>query len=101
MSQQSTGLSRDEKRRRRLTPPATAPPTDDLSQWEAPPERLVSKGELLERTGLSFPTIWQMMRRGEFPLARVVGGKSMWLSSDVDAWIKSLPLRKYKPPQSR
>ena len=91
MSQQSTGLSRDEKRRRRLTPPATAPPpTTD----EAPPARLVSKGELLERTALSFPTIWSMMRRGEFPLARIVGGKSMWLSSDIDAWIEALPAPK-------
>ena len=43
---------------------------------EPMPERLVMKGEVLERTGLSFPTIWTMMRKGAFPRARVVGGKS-------------------------
>ena len=36
------------------------------------------------------------MRDGTFPLARVVGGKSMWLASDVDTWIAGLPVRKYK-----
>ena len=39
MSQGSTGLSRDERRKR------TVLPTTELPQLEAPPERLVSKGE--------------------------------------------------------
>jgi predicted DNA-binding transcriptional regulator AlpA len=57
---------------------------------------LVFKGELLERVGVSFPTIWSWMRKGEFPRARVVGGQSAWLSSEIDAWIAALPVRRYK-----
>ena len=63
---------------------------------EPAPDRLVFKGELLERTGLSFPTIWKMMRDGEFPRARVVGGQSAWLNSEIDNWIAHLPRRRYK-----
>ena len=54
------------------------------------------KGEVLERVGVSFPTVWLMMRRGEFPRARVVGGRSAWLSSEIDAWIAGLPIRRLK-----
>jgi predicted DNA-binding transcriptional regulator AlpA len=68
----------------------------DLPPREPAPDRLVSKGELLERLGLSFPTIWTMMRKGTFPRARVVGGKSCWLSSEIDAWVAALPLRRLK-----
>jgi predicted DNA-binding transcriptional regulator AlpA len=31
-----------------------------------------------------------------FPRARVVGGKSMWLSSEIDEWLASLPVRPLK-----
>lgn len=58
--------------------------------------RLLSKAEILVLTGLSFPTIWQWMRDGRFPRARVLGGKSCWLSSEVDAWITALPVRRLK-----
>ena len=75
---------------------ARATPADILSPLESAPDRLVFKGELLERTGLSFPTIWLMMRKGEFPRSRVVGGKSAWLAREVDAWFVSLPLRRLK-----
>ena len=36
------------------------------------------------------------MRAGTFPRSRVVGGKSMWLSTEVDAWMSALPLRPLK-----
>ena len=29
--------------------------------------KLISKRELLDLIPLSYPTLWQMMRRGEFP----------------------------------
>ena len=35
--------------------------------------RLISKGEVLGRTGLSYPTIWQWMQNGKFPRSRDVG----------------------------
>jgi predicted DNA-binding transcriptional regulator AlpA len=36
------------------------------------------------------------MRDGRFPRSRIVGGKSMWLSSEIDAWLSGLPLRPLK-----
>jgi len=66
----------------------------------APPHiqgpRLLSKPEVLAIVGCTFPTLWLMMRQGEFPRSRVVGGKSMWLSTEVDAWMAALPKRQYK-----
>jgi predicted DNA-binding transcriptional regulator AlpA len=39
----------------------------------AQPVRLLNKREILAITGLTFPTIWKMMRAGTFPRSRVVG----------------------------
>jgi hypothetical protein len=36
------------------------------------------------------------MRAGTFPRARVVGGRSMWRSDEVDAWMAALPVRPLK-----
>lgn len=58
--------------------------------------RLLGKAEILAITGVTFPTIWAWMRAGAFPRSRVCGGKSMWLSSEIDAWLAALPLRKLK-----
>jgi prophage regulatory protein len=59
--------------------------------------RLWSKGEVLERVGLSFPTVWKMMRAGTFPRARYLGPqKTMWLASEIENWIMSTPLRRFK-----
>jgi len=59
--------------------------------------RLLSKTEVLERVGgITFVTIWGWMREGKFPAARSLGGKSVWVEAEVEAWIKALPLRKYK-----
>jgi predicted DNA-binding transcriptional regulator AlpA len=64
-------------------------------QSQGPP-RLLGKGEILTITGVSFPTVWQWMRDGKFPRSRVVGGKSMWLSTEVEAWMATLPVRPLK-----
>jgi predicted DNA-binding transcriptional regulator AlpA len=61
-----------------------------------PPVRLISKRAILAITGLTFPTIWKMMRAGTFPRSRIVGGKSMWLSNEIDAWLANLPVRALK-----
>jgi predicted DNA-binding transcriptional regulator AlpA len=58
--------------------------------------RLLSKREILAITNVTFPTIWAWMRAGTFPRSRVVGGKSMWLSTDIEAWLATLPVRKLK-----
>jgi predicted DNA-binding transcriptional regulator AlpA len=66
----------------------------------APPRghgiRLLDKREILAITNVTFPTIWTWMRNGTFPRSRVVGGKSMWLSTDVEAWLAALPIRTLK-----
>lgn len=58
--------------------------------------RLLSKAEVLERVGRTFPTIWQWMREGRFPPARDLGGRPAWVESEVTEWIKALPIRKLK-----
>ena len=76
-----------------IKPPMPAP----LPPERGPDIRLWSKGEVLERVGLSFPTIWKMMRAGTFPRARYLGPqKTMWLASEVEDWIIATPLRRFK-----
>jgi predicted DNA-binding transcriptional regulator AlpA len=62
----------------------------------APPVRLVSKPEVLRVANVTFPTIWKWMQLNRFPRARIVGGKSMWLSTEVAAWLAQLPVRALK-----
>jgi predicted DNA-binding transcriptional regulator AlpA len=61
-----------------------------------PAVRLLSKSEVLAITSVTFPTIWSWMRAGTFPRSRVVGGKSMWRSDEIDAWLAALPVRALK-----
>jgi hypothetical protein len=35
-------------------------------------------------------------RDGKFPRSRIVGGKSMWRSDEIKAWLDGLPLRPLK-----
>ena len=61
-----------------------------------PAVRLMTKPEVLAITGLSFPTLWQWMRDGKFPRSRIVGGRSMWVSSEIEQWLAALPKRPLK-----
>jgi predicted DNA-binding transcriptional regulator AlpA len=73
----------------RRVPPARGPPSLPL--------RMLTKPEvLLIAGGISYPTLWSWMRTGTFPRSRIVGGKSMWRSDEVEAWLNSLPLRPLK-----
>ena len=58
--------------------------------------RLISKPEVLDRVGVTFPTLWTWMRDGRFPRSRDLGGKTCWLASEIDEWILSRPVREYK-----
>jgi predicted DNA-binding transcriptional regulator AlpA len=60
-------------------------------------ERLLSRAEVADKVGKSFVTIWQMVRAGKFPAPRLVNRSSMWLQSEVDAWMAALPVRPYRP----
>jgi predicted DNA-binding transcriptional regulator AlpA len=83
----------------RALPQSDPPPApEQLSaahQSQGPP-RLLDKAEILIITRASFPTVWKWMQTGSFPRSRVVGGKSMWLSTEVDEWLAALPLRRLK-----
>ena len=61
------------------------------------PLRLLTKPEVLRIAGgVSYVTLWSWMRAGAFPRSRVVGGKSMWRSDEVQAWLDALPVRPLK-----
>jgi predicted DNA-binding transcriptional regulator AlpA len=65
-----------------------------------PAVRLLDKHEVCAITNVTFPTVWAWMIARTFPRARIVGGKSMWRSDEVDAWLAGLPVRALKgdPP---
>jgi prophage regulatory protein len=69
----------------------------DQADDDDPPQlRLISKPKVLKIVGCSYPTLWAWMRAGKFPRSRVVGGRSMWLSTEVEAWLAELPIRPLK-----
>ena len=59
--------------------------------------RLILKRELLQRVGLSYTTIWNLMRSGRFPRSvTVTDGRVAWHENEVDAWIEGLPRQRLK-----
>ena len=72
----------------------------DAHAPRAPPARLgirlLSKREVLAIANVSYPPLWAWMRAGSFPRSRVAGGKSVWRSDEVEAWLAALPIRKLK-----
>jgi len=82
------------------SPPAREHHDRNVHAARAPPARLgvrlLSKREVLAIANASYPTVWSWMRQGTFPRSRVVGGKSMWRSDEVEAWLGALPIRKLK-----
>jgi predicted DNA-binding transcriptional regulator AlpA len=76
-------MARHELRLRAKTPPR-------------PPRKLIDKKELRRRVPASFPTVWQWMRKGKFPRAHILHGKSVWFEDEIDAFLEGLPVRPYK-----
>jgi predicted DNA-binding transcriptional regulator AlpA len=58
--------------------------------------RLISKPQVLDRVGVTYPTLWAWMREGKFPRSRELGGKAAWVEAEVEAWINALPTRRLK-----
>jgi predicted DNA-binding transcriptional regulator AlpA len=58
--------------------------------------RLLSKVEVLDRVGVSYPTLWHWMRAGTFPRSRALGASTVWIAAEVEAWMASLPKRPLK-----
>jgi predicted DNA-binding transcriptional regulator AlpA len=59
-------------------------------------DRLLSKVEVLAIANCTYPTLWDWMCKGKFPRSRIVAGRSMWLSDEVDRWLAELPVRPLK-----
>jgi predicted DNA-binding transcriptional regulator AlpA len=49
--------------------------------------------------GISYPTVWRMMRLGRFPRPKRIGpwenSPVRWDSGEVQAWIDALPRQEY------
>lgn len=80
--------------------PAMDVPAPNAAISPGKPSRFVFKPEVLERTGVTYVSIWKWMREGRFPLSREVGGKVAWLENDIDAWIATRPVRNYKSAEA-
>jgi predicted DNA-binding transcriptional regulator AlpA len=90
--------------RRTSSRPSPAPekPDNDASK-QPPPIRLIYKKELCEWLGLSFVTIWRLIRQGLLPPPRILGGKSVWFEHEINERLAQLPVRRYKkkaPPDA-
>jgi prophage regulatory protein len=57
-------------------------------------EKLIRRPEVESRTGLSRSTIYDWMKRGDFPLPVKLGTRLVaWRESDVTAWMESRETR--------
>ena len=71
-------------------------------QRDAPAVRkMISKRALLDLIPLSYPTIWQLMRRGKFPRSVKLGdgpnAKVAWYLDEVSEYQASLERTELKP----
>ena len=65
---------------------------------DKPRNRLLTKPEMLDRVGISYPHVWRLMRRNEFPRSVLVGSDKTvaWVESEINSWINNLPRRRLK-----
>jgi prophage regulatory protein len=47
---------------------------------------------VLIKTSLSRPTIYRLIKKGQFPSPRKVGTKSVWEEDAIDRWLSGLPV---------
>jgi prophage regulatory protein len=47
---------------------------------------------VLIKTSLSRPTIYRLIKKGQFPSPRKVGTKSVWEEDAIDRWLSDLPV---------
>ena len=63
-------------------------------------ERLLSRVEVCDLVGLSYPTVWAKMQRGEFPRSVALGTHPRsgvrWRLSAIEKWIADLPVAPLK-----
>lgn len=62
-------------------------------------DRLLTRAQVKERTGLGSTTLWRFEREGRFPPRRQIGpGRVGWLESEVAAWMERLPAVESEAP---
>ncbi len=60
-------------------------------------KKLISKAELIDELGVSFPTVWSWMCKGEFPRPIELSDNVIrWEADEIAAWRESRPRRTYK-----
>jgi prophage regulatory protein len=64
--------------------------TDISPVTEVHPEHLLRLPKVMEIVSVSRPTIYAMMKRGEFPQSRKIGHVAVWKASEVAAWVERL-----------
>lgn len=55
------------------------------------PDRLLRMEQVCEMVALRPSRIYELVKEGEFPRARKIGGASRWRQSEVAKWIEGLP----------
>jgi predicted DNA-binding transcriptional regulator AlpA len=49
----------------------------------------LSKRQVCDKVNLSPHYVWRLICAGKFPEGRVMGRRTLWISSEVEAWILS------------
>jgi predicted DNA-binding transcriptional regulator AlpA len=60
------------------------------------PDRVLRVRKVCERTGLSRPTIWRLVKAGKFPAPFPLSSPAAvgWLASTIDEWIAARAARR-------
>src|SRR5262249_28285962 len=85
-----------QNRRAKMAADAFNQELEQRAQEAEPVPRLLTKAEGLKRVPFTHPTLWAWMRKGLFPGARQVFGKTCWVESEITAWIEGQPIRPFK-----
>jgi prophage regulatory protein len=60
----------------------------------------LSKAQVLKKIPITGPTLWDWVRKGKFPKPRfLANNKVVWLQSEIDEWMQSRPVPRYKPAE--
>jgi predicted DNA-binding transcriptional regulator AlpA len=51
------------------------------------PPKYLTKSEVLERVGFSYPAVWGWMNEGKFPRAFMVAGRLRWWEHEIFEWM--------------
>jgi predicted DNA-binding transcriptional regulator AlpA len=67
-----------------------------MENTDQEPLRLLTRKEVMARVRRSYPWIWGRMREGTFPRSREQGGGVVWIESEIEAYVRNLPVKKFK-----